>query len=140
VQWQPPPPGSVKINFDGSILHTSAAGRYIIRDWKGTILRAGSHHYGCAYVPMVEARALQDGVQAATVKSYKDIIVQGDNKMIINALLGAISSPWQISNVLRDISLLLQYSNNNQFQARHIFQRGEYRSRLAIQVWPHTSN
>jgi len=93
VQWEPPPPGSVKINFDGSVQHTSAAGGYIIRDCKGMVLRAGSHHYGCASVLMAEAHALRDGMQAATVAGYKDIIVEGDNQMIINALLGGISSP-----------------------------------------------
>jgi len=72
---------------------------------------------------MAEARALRDGVQAVTVAGCKDIIVEGDNQMIINALLGAISSPWQISNVLRDVRLLLQYSNRTQFQVRHIFRK-----------------
>ena len=43
---------------------------------------------------MAEVRALRDGVQAATAAGYKDIIVKGDNQMIINALLGATSSPW----------------------------------------------
>ena len=70
---------------------------------------------------MVEARALRDGVQAATVAGYKDIIVEGDNQLIINALLGMISTPWQISNVLRDVRFLLQSSNNDQFQVQHIY-------------------
>jgi len=70
---------------------------------------------------MVEARALRDGVQAATVAGYKDIIVEGDNQLIINALLGTISTPWQISNVLRDVRFLLQSSNNDQFQIQHIY-------------------
>ena len=73
VRWEPPPIGMVKINFDGSVLHTSAVGGYIIRDWRGTVLRAGSHQYGCTSVIMAEARVLRDGVQAATVAGYKDI-------------------------------------------------------------------
>jgi len=32
VEWQPQSPGSVKINFDGSLQNTSAAGGYIICD------------------------------------------------------------------------------------------------------------
>jgi len=111
VQWEPPPTGRVKINFDGSVLHTSAARGYIICDWRGTILRAGSHQYGCASVIMAEARALRDGLQAATVAGYKDIIVEGDNQMIINALLGTISTPWQISNALKDVRFLLKSSD-----------------------------
>jgi len=94
-------------------------GGYIIRDWRGTILRAGSHQYGCASVIMAEVRALRDGLQAATVAGYKDIIVEGDNQMIINALLGTISTPWQISNALKDVRFLLKFSN--QFQVQHIY-------------------
>ena len=121
AQLEPPPIGRVKLNFDGSVLHTSATGGYIIRDWRGTILRARSHQYGCTSVIMAEARALRDGVQAATVAGYKDIIVEGDNQLIINALLGTISTTWQISNGLRDVRFLLQSSNNDQFQVQHIF-------------------
>jgi len=58
VQWERTPTGRVKINFDGSVLHTLAAGGYIIRDWRGTILRAGSPQYGCTSMIMAEARAL----------------------------------------------------------------------------------
>jgi len=107
VQWEPLPIGRVKLNFDGSMLHTSAAGGYIIRNWRWTILSTGSNQYGCTYVIMAEARALRDGVQATTVAGYKDIIVEGDNQLIINALLGTISTPWQISNVLRDVRFLI---------------------------------
>ena len=60
---------------------------------------------------MAEVRALRDGLQAATVAGYKDIIVEGDNQMIINALLGTISTPWQISNALKDVRFLLKSSD-----------------------------
>ena len=83
------------------------------------ILTVGSH--GCTSVIMAEARGLRDGVQAATMASYKDIIVEGDNQMIINALLGTISTPWKISNVIRDVRFLLQSSNNDKFQVQHIY-------------------
>jgi len=48
-------------------------------------------------------------------QATKTLIVEGDNQMIINALLGTISAPWKISNVLRDIKFLPQSSNNDQF-------------------------
>jgi len=55
---------------------------------------------------MAEARALRDGMQAANAAGYKDIIIEGDNQMIIKALLGFASIPWKISNVIRDVLFL----------------------------------
>jgi len=116
VQWEPPPSGSVKLNFDGSVQHTSATGAYFNRDWEGTVLKAGSHHYGCASVLLTEARALRDGVQAANMVGFHNIIIEGDNQIIINALLGVISSPWKISTVINDVRFLLQYNNRTSFK------------------------
>ena len=65
VQWQPPPPGNVKINFDGALQNTSATGGYIIRDWKRNLLRVGSSYYDCTSIIVAEARALRDEVQEA---------------------------------------------------------------------------
>ena len=81
------------INFDGSVQNTSATGGYIIRDSKRAMLIAESHHCGCTSIIMAEARALRDGMQAANAAGYKDIIIEGDNQMIITALLGFTSIP-----------------------------------------------
>ena len=98
-----PPPGSVNINFDGSLQNTSAAGGYIIRDWKGNLLRAGFSYYGCASIIIIEARALRDGVKEAWAVGYKKLIIEGDNLVIMKALLGTTSTPWQITNFLKDV-------------------------------------
>ena len=59
VHWQPPPPGSVKINFDGSVQHNSMAGGFIICDWHGMMLGTGAKHYGCTSTIVAEARTLR---------------------------------------------------------------------------------
>ena len=79
VQWEPPPSGTVKLNFDGSMRNTSTAGGYIIRDWQDTVLRAGSQHHGDASIIMAEVRALRDGVRAAAAAGYMNILIEGDN-------------------------------------------------------------
>ena len=88
------------------MLQSSAAGGYIIRNWHGQILNVGANHYGCTSMLMAEARALRDGVQTRVVAGYNDIIVEGDNQLLINAFLGKTSTPWQILNVLRDVKFL----------------------------------
>ena len=83
------------------------------------MLRAGSRHYGCMSVIMAEARVLHDGMQAANAASYKDIIIKGDNLIIIKVVLGLTSIPWKILNVIRDVRFLLDQTT--QVEVRHIF-------------------
>jgi len=115
-QWQPPHPGRVKINFNGSVQHTSIVGGHIIRDWKGTLLRAGSNYYGCASIIVAEARALHDAVQAAYSAGHKDLIIEGDNQVIIKALPGTTTIPWQISNTIKDVRYWLRHSHSVAFR------------------------
>jgi len=89
MQWQPPPPGSVKINFDSSLQNNSGMSGYIIRD--------------CTLIILAEAPALRDGVNEACAAGYKKLIIEGDNLVIIRALLGTTSTPWQITNILNDV-------------------------------------
>jgi len=97
VQWKCPPPGIVKINFDGSMQNNSVVGGYIIRDWKRNLPRAGSSYYGCALIIVAEARAFRDGVKEACAAGYKKLIIEGNNLVIIRALLGTASAPRQIN-------------------------------------------
>lgn len=45
IRWHSPPPGFVKLNFDGSLIHSLAAGEYILRDWTGRLLQPSSAHF-----------------------------------------------------------------------------------------------
>jgi len=91
------------------------------------VLKVRFHHYGCASL-VAEVRPLQDGVQAANMAGYHNIIIVGDNQIIINALLGVISSPRKISTVINDVKFLLQHNNRTQFQVRHIFREANMAS------------
>jgi len=119
IHWEPPPHGSVKLNFDGSVQGTSAAGGFIIRDWQGTLLRAGSYRYGNASVIMAEARALRDGMLTAVRAGYTNIIIEGDNQAIFKALSGSAPIPWRIANIIRDVRFML--SQCPHVEMRHIF-------------------
>ena len=66
VRWNTPPPGVVKLNFDGSLSHNLTAGGFIIRDWIGQFIKDGATHYGESSILIAEARALRDGIKAAT--------------------------------------------------------------------------
>ena len=85
IRWHPPTPGTVKLNFDGSLQGNSAAGGYIIRDWKGEILAMGASNYGNTSVIMAESRVLRDGLQAALKFDFHELVIKGDNSIVIGA-------------------------------------------------------
>jgi len=67
---------------------------------------------------VAETRALRDGVQEADVVGFKKLIIEWDNQVIIKVLLGTASTPWQISNIIRDVWFWLDKSN--QVELRYI--------------------
>jgi len=71
IRWQSPNPNWIKINFDGSLHNTSAAGGFIIQDWRGKVLMIGASNYGDTSIIVAEGRALRDGVQAAFGAGYR---------------------------------------------------------------------
>jgi len=107
VRWNAPPPGAVKLNFDGSLSYSSAAGGFIIRDWSGHLIKAGAAHYGESSILIAEARALRDGVKVAAELGVKHLFIEGDNATIIRALRGDISSPWTIAALIQDVLIWL---------------------------------
>jgi len=86
VRWHPPSPGFVKLNFDGSLINLSAAGGFIIRDWTGKLVKAEASYYGDTSILVAEARALRDGLRATIQAGFKKIAIEGDNKILIQAL------------------------------------------------------
>jgi len=103
MRWYPPLPGFVKLNFDGSLINSSAAGGFIIRDWTGKLVKACATYYGNTSILVAEARALRDGLRLAIQAGFNNIVIEGDNKIVIHALKGKIHIPWQISNIIEDI-------------------------------------
>uniref|UniRef100_A0A7C9CL39 RNase H type-1 domain-containing protein n=1 Tax=Opuntia streptacantha TaxID=393608 RepID=A0A7C9CL39_OPUST len=107
VRWKAPPLGFVKINFDRSLFLNSSAGGFIIRGWGGNLIKAGAAHHGTSSILVAEARALGDGVRAVVETGFKRVLIEGDNAIVIQALQGLITVPWQIAGILHDVSIYL---------------------------------
>ena len=119
MRWHSPPKGAIKLNFDGSLKHSSAAGGHIIRDWTGKLIKASAANYGDTTILVAEARALRDGVQAAVQAGYNNIFIEGDNLTVIKAVNGEGQTPWRISNIIRDVQGSLLQSTHT--KCKHIF-------------------
>ena len=115
--------GRVKLNFEGSRQSGLAAGGYVLRDWWGTVLQLGAASYGRASILMAEGRTLRDGIQAAFLSGYRNMEIEGDNMVIIQAiqLQGQIQVPWQLCNIVSEIKATLDQCA--QVMIRHIYRK-----------------
>jgi len=50
------------------------------------LLTAGASYYGHASTLVVKVRALRDGVHATAQASFNNIVIEGDNQVVIQAL------------------------------------------------------
>ena len=58
-----------------------------------------------AFVIVVEARALRDEPQLVIWAGFNNIIIEGDNKLVIQTLTRKIHVLWQIYNIIEDIPM-----------------------------------
>lgn len=65
IQWEPPPPGWLKINFDGYVRNRMASVGFIIRDADGHLLSAGAKNIGEAIMTVAECIAPRHGLAYA---------------------------------------------------------------------------
>nr|XP_023890897.1 uncharacterized protein LOC112002963 [Quercus suber]POE62583.1 putative ribonuclease h protein [Quercus suber] len=89
VRWKPPPPGMVKVNFDGAIFstHSSAGLGLIIRDQAGLVLAALSQEIPLpTLVETVEVIAARMALLFARELGFEKVLVEGDSEVIIKAI------------------------------------------------------
>ena len=122
VAWRKPQGGSIKINFDGSKTLQGAAGGFILRNWEGRFIQAASFYLGGGSVLVAEATTMRNGIKAALQAGFTDIHIEGDNKILIQAVQGHIQVPWEIQVLIQDIHTFLQHCNT--VIVTHIFRQG----------------
>ena len=65
VRWIFLPGGFIKINFEGTLSSSEAAVGYVLRDWQGRLINAGTRFMHDAPILVSKANAIQDGIKAA---------------------------------------------------------------------------
>jgi len=122
IRWETPHGGFIKINFDGSKTEAGAAAGFVIRCWRGSFIQAGTRFLEHASILVAEATAMRDGISAAVQAGFRHLEVEGDNQIVIKAVLKLIPAPWQIAPFIEDIWNLLSHCTHTSF--RHIFREG----------------
>jgi len=103
IRWSAPSGGFIKLNFDGSKSPAGAAAGFVIRNWQGGFIMAGTRFLEQATVIVAEATAMRDGIRAALNAGYRKILVEGDNQIVIKAIQNQIHTPWRIASLMQDI-------------------------------------
>ena len=71
---------------------------------------------------MAEATAMCNGLKAVIQARFMDIHIEGDNRILIQAVKGQIQIPWKIQVLVQDITIFLD--RFNQVIINHIFRQG----------------
>uniref|UniRef100_A0A2N9HS98 Reverse transcriptase domain-containing protein n=1 Tax=Fagus sylvatica TaxID=28930 RepID=A0A2N9HS98_FAGSY len=106
--WDPPPPPSVKINFDAALLNGKASVAAVCRNHCGTILFIWADQVVCSNPLIAEAQAALLASTKAVELGFHSVYLEGDALNVIQAIVEFPNDVfWTISNIARDISLLL---------------------------------
>ena len=119
IKWQPPTEGRYKVNYDCAIFrNTNEAGLgVIIRDARGAVM--GSM---CQRVPFphsieaVEASAARCAIQFAKDLGLPEIDLEGDSKIVVDALLFSGPCSTFYGHIIEDIKLIASGLSSVHFQ------------------------
>ncbi|KAL5557491.1 hypothetical protein UlMin_039727 [Ulmus minor] len=108
--WTPPPTDWIKVNSDAAISISEVVIACVARDCKGVIISWSSRKLSPCSPLMAEALALELALKMACDAGWKYAIFASDSKIVIDALNSRNSdSPWAISSILDNCSLLVTY-------------------------------
>ena len=93
IKWQCPPNPYIKINFDGSVSNSVAAGGFVARNGNCKPVLAGVMNFGSVSINVAEALALREALLWARRRNWIHVWVEG----------GACEVPWNLEPIIEDI-------------------------------------
>jgi ribonuclease HI len=118
LSWSPPPPGFVKLNFDGSSKGNPGPASFgaVLRDSAGKILHITTGYLGLNTNNATELWSLIKGIKLAINHNIHQLIVEGDSQVTIQLVSKIIhgshpskfSPRWRLLRLLEDFRSLLQ--------------------------------
>lgn len=110
--WVPPPSNELKINVDATVTKAGWFGSgFIIRDQMGFPIKAGQRWQQCSFsILEAEAKCLLWGLQqvfASNSFTSFDILVESDNKILVDLLNGKTKSILSVSLIVDDVLSLI---------------------------------
>ncbi|KAL6183086.1 hypothetical protein ACLB2K_044497 [Fragaria x ananassa] len=72
----------------------------------GNVILAAAKGLGSTTIPTAEATALRDSLVKARDRGYMNVQVEGDSKLVIDAINGKLSPPWRLQKIVQDIRII----------------------------------
>ncbi|XP_056697328.1 uncharacterized protein [Spinacia oleracea] len=93
---------------------------FIIRDEKGELILAEAKAIHNSYsILQAEAMGLREGLKGALFLGIKNLIIEGDNLVVVNSINRVWQIPWEINNIICDAEMDL--TTLESFSVRHCF-------------------
>ncbi|KAL3819736.1 hypothetical protein ACJIZ3_005641 [Penstemon smallii] len=121
IRWTTPSHGIIKLNFDGALFANKDKSGYgfIARNHLGQCVGWGSDHIDGILSPEnIEAFAAKKAMEFATSKGWRNILLEGDCKTLIDSLGEEDDCLRSFGTLIADIKHLATPLDN--FSARHI--------------------
>ncbi|XP_068323190.1 uncharacterized protein [Pyrus communis] len=124
TKWHPPDVEYHKINFDGSVIGISAVVGFIIRYHNGHPLVPGARKLGHNTITVAEALIAKDALQLAKSRNLRKIKIEGDSKIVIEAILRKCNVLWRIRAIIEDLKWLA--SSFESISWNHIYREANF--------------
>lgn len=111
VYWCPSPLNFNKLNFDGLVKSYSTTTSVILCNNNGKCLKACFYKFGNMPIIVTKITSLCNGIHIALEEKINNIIIEWENIIPINVILGKLSSTWVIDHIVEDIITLLNNFN-----------------------------
>ncbi|XXG49570.1 hypothetical protein AAC387_Pa02g3723 [Persea americana] len=104
----PPPPGMLKLNFDGNVLGNPgrAVVGGVIRNENGLILLSYSGPAGFCSINKAELLALNIGMREASRLNPQWLLVEGDSACVFQWASNPSTVPWYMANIIEEMTHL----------------------------------
>jgi len=79
---------------------TTPQQQVVLRDWMDKLITALAANHGDTSILLAEARALREQVKLAAQARFSNIVIEGENLTLVQALQGSILVPWQIFSII----------------------------------------
>ncbi|XP_070677821.1 uncharacterized protein [Malus domestica] len=103
IKWKCPMSPYVKINFDGSVSNSLAAGGFVIKNRNSKPILICAMNLGSSTINVAKALALREAPIWARRRSLTHVLVKSDSKIIIDPVCGVYEVSWNLRSIIEDI-------------------------------------
>lgn len=132
--WSPLQENWIKCNFDGCSKGKprQAIAGGLFRNHKGDCIVGFGVNMGIFSNNKVEAMDALRHFNTLKEPRYKNVILEGDSKLIVDILNEEAAPPWELKNIIDRCNVIKKYFNNCKVQ--HVYREGNKATDCAANV------